>query len=361
MDSGQRGITIRGSSLQIAFTYQGIRCRESIPIPPTKAALKEVIQMLQAIKYEIRLGSFDYLKYFPHSKKAREFRKTRHDHYTIGEGLKNWLQRAQSRCQPSTIRDYTSAIYHHLIPIFGELTISELTAIKVKEFLADLSCSNKRKGNILVPLRQMYDEMYHDEIIDRNPLYRVKNLPVITREPEPFNTNEISKILQELTGQEKNLIQFAFYSGLRTSELIALRWQDVDFDKNCIYVRSAKVRGHLKCTKTKSGKREVTLQPQANEALLSQKKITRKQNDIVFHDSRTNQPWENDQAIRKIVWTPALNKAGIKYRNPYQTRHTFASTMLSRGENPLWVAQQMGHKDWGQIIKVYGRWIPQQK
>jgi len=74
---------------------------------------------------------------------------------------------------------------------------------------------------------------------------------------------------------------------------------------------------------------------------------------------RTGEPWKNDQAIRKIIWMPALNRAGLKYRNPYQTRHIFASTLLSRGENPLWVAQQMGHKDWGQIRKVYGRWIPQ--
>ncbi|WP_231990347.1 hypothetical protein [Nitrosomonas ureae] len=49
----------------------------------------------------------------------------------------------------------------------------------------------------------------------------------------------------------------------------------------------------------------------------------------------------------------------MKYRTPYQTRHTFASMMLSSGEHYMWVAHQMGHKDWGMIIKVYGRWIPQ--
>jgi integrase len=42
-----------------------------------------------------------------------------------------------------------------------------------------------------------------------------------------------------------------------------------------------------------------------------------------------------------------LKKANIDYRNPYQTRHTYASQMLSRGENPMWVAHQLGHKDWG--------------
>ncbi len=143
--------------------------------------------------------------------------------------------------------------------------------------------------------------------------------------------------------------------------MIALRWQDVDFEQNRIFVKTAYVRGQLKDTKTKSGKREVTLQPQAREALLNQQTYTGRLNEAVFHDPRTDKTWKDDQPIRKNVWTPAQKRAGIKYRNPYQTRHTFASTLLSRGENPLWVAQQMGHKDWGQIIKICGQWIPPSK
>ena len=359
MDRGQRGITIRGNSVQLSFMYQGIRCRETIPMPPTKTVLKELVLKLQSIKYEIKIGTFDYLKHFPHSKRAKEFRKSRPDHYTIGEGLKAWYQRIQAKCQRSTLRDYDSAIRYHLIPRFGNLAIVELTATMVKEWLAELPCSNKRKNNILTPLRQLYEEMYLDEIIDRNPLDRVKNLPAKAREPEPFTTDEVAKILNELEGQERNLIQFAFWSGLRTSEFIALRWQDVDLNHNRIFVRQAKVRGHVKGTKTSAGSREVTLQPKAKEALLSQQAHTGKLGGVVFHDSRAGEPWKNDQPIRKIVWMPALKRAGLKYRNPYQTRHTFASTLLSKGENPLWVAQQMGHKDWGQIRKVYGRWIPQ--
>lgn len=330
-------------------------------MPPTKTALKELALKLQAIKHEIRIGTFDYFRHFPYSKKAKEFRKTRPDLYTIKEALINWLRRNQAKLQKSTLQDYNSAIYYHLIPIFGDLTIAELTAGKVKEWLSELPCSNKRKGNILIPLRQAFEELFHDEVIDKNPLTRVKNLPNKTREPEPFTQDEIARIMNELTGQAKNLIQFAFYSGLRTSELIALRWHDVDFENNRVFVRSAYVRGQLKDTKTKSGKREVTLQPQAKEALLNQHAFTGKQNEVVFHDPDTNQPWRNDQPIRKKIWIPALKKTNIKYRNPYQTRHTFASMMLSRGEHYMWVASQMGHKDWGMIIKVYGRWIPQLK
>lgn len=160
-------------------------------MPPTKTALKELGLKLQAIKHAIRIGTFDYFQHFPYSKKAKEFRKTRSDLYTIKEALINWLRRNQAKLQTSTLQDYNSAIYHHLIPTFGDLTIAELTASKVKEWLSELPCSNKRKGNILIPLRQTFEELYHDEIIDKNPLQRVKNLPNKTREPEPFVSSPV--------------------------------------------------------------------------------------------------------------------------------------------------------------------------
>ena len=50
--------------------------------------------------------------------------------------------------------------------------------------------------------------------------------------------------------------------------------------------------------------------------------------------------------------------ANVRYRNPYQTRHTYASMMLSAGEHPMWVARQMGHAAWTMIARVYGKWMP---
>jgi len=52
-----------------------------------------------------------------------------------------------------------------------------------------------------------------------------------------------------------------------------------------------------------------------------------------------------------------LKKAGVRYRNPYQTRHTFASMMLSAGENIAWVSAQMGHSNVLITAKAYARWI----
>ncbi|MCL4461246.1 MAG: hypothetical protein M1297_05985 [Nitrospirae bacterium] len=64
----------------------------------------------------------------------------------------------------------------------------------------------------------------HDGIIDKNPMERVKNLKIETRKADPFTLEEIGKILDIAQGQMRNLIQFAVWTGLRTSELIALEW-----------------------------------------------------------------------------------------------------------------------------------------
>jgi len=61
--------------------------------------------------------------------------------------------------------------------------------------------------------------------------------------------------------------------------------------------------------------------------------------------------------LRKKVWIPALKEASLSSRGMKQTRHTFATMALSFGENPLWVAAVMGHRDTEMIIEVYTRYV----
>jgi integrase len=61
--------------------------------------------------------------------------------------------------------------------------------------------------------------------------------------------------------------------------------------------------------------------------------------------------------LRGRVWSEALTKAGLEYRPLRQTRHTFATTALSIGENPLWIARVMGHRDTEMVIKVYASYL----
>jgi integrase len=70
----------------------------------------------------------------------------------------------------------------------------------------------------------------------------------------------------------------------------------------------------------------------ALEALKAQKRYTFLKNAEVFQNPKTGDRWNGNQAIRRGMWAVALRKAKVRYRKPYQTRHTYASMMLMAGE-----------------------------
>ena len=72
---------------------------------------------------------------------------------------------------------------------------------------------------------------------------------------------------------------------------------------------------------------------------------------------RTGAPWETDAQLRKTLWRPLCDRAGVTYRNPYQVRHTFASSRLTAGANPRYIADQLGHADVEMVFRVYGKFI----
>lgn len=350
-------VKVRGGSLYLDFYYQGIRQRPSLKLADTKANRLHAERLYSAIEHEISIGTFDFAKHFPNSKKAIVLNNN--SNKTISTALDDYMRSAQRHLEKSTIKGYNSAIEYYLKPSFGHIKLSELTASDIKVWINSLTISAKRINNVLIPLRTIFADAYAEELIDKNPMLRVKNLPVKTEEPNPLTPSEIEAILKELPEEGKNLIQFALWSGLRTSELIALEWGDVDFKAGLVRVRRAIVNKNTKQPKTKSGERDVKLFPPSLEALINQKQFTFSTGGKVFSNPNTNKPWETDAQIRRTLWIPALKKAGVEYRNPYQTRHTYASTLLSAGEPPMWVANQMGHKDWAMIRRVYGRWIPE--
>lgn len=352
-----RGISQRNGIIYLSFSVAGERYRESLGLKVSKPNIKHAVAKLQAIKYEVSIGSFNFVEHFPNSRRAKEIERKSGARLLVADLLNDWLRRMKDKCAYSTLKDYASAVNFHLIPRFGGLTVSEVTPSMVNDWLAELQISGKRKRNILIPFRKAMDDAMYEEIIDKNPLLRVKAPKHQFREPQPFTTDEVERILAEMEGVEKCFYWFAFETGLRTSELIALRWEDIDYDNGFAHISRACVRGMLKDTKTSSGKRAVPLTKNAVDCLNRIETEGISNDGFVFYDPKSKKRWRDDQFPRKRVWIPAITKSGVKYRNPYQTRHTYASRSLSRGENPLKVASFMGHSDWGMIRKVYGRWI----
>ena len=357
MDRKLTGVYIRGNSIQIKFQYKGVRCSETLKLSPkSKSNLKYAENMRATILFEIERGKFNYAEHFPNSKKARLY--SNNIPLTVKQELNNYfdLKRRENLIEHSSLNQYRKNINTYLIPEFGDFQITDITSIQITTWLEQLPIANKTKNNIITPLRGMFREAFLDDKIKTNPLDRVRNLKIIKNEPHPFSPEEIIKILSSYHGQKRNFFQCQFSTGLRPSESISLLWSDIDWDRLLVSVNKAFVDKKLKGTKTNSGKRFVTIREPVLQALLNQMKFTFGLSDYIFHNPNNDMAWKSDSAVRK-TWVYALKRAGVEYRNPYQTRHTFASMMLTVGEDRYKVMAEMGHKTFHELENTYARFM----
>lgn len=348
------------STIEIDFYYQNIRCRERISLKPTPTNLKKAAQHRAAILNAIEAGTFDYSFTFPNSKNAHKFAPS---HYTVKKYLTEWLDNKKPILKASTHLDYRKTFINIIIPRFGMMLLHQISRNDVRQWIATLDCSNKRISNILSPLRAALQDAQHDDLIPVNPLYnwtyKRNEAPNKISHVDPFTREEQQAIINAAVDVIRNQIITFFWTGMRTSELIALEWSDIDWKRKKISVNKAiTTAGRTdETTKTKSGKREVDILPPVEKALIDQKGYSLLKGGKVFLNPSTGKQWAGDQQIRKGYWISILEKAGVRYRNPYQTRHTYASMMLSAGENLAWVSHQMGHSDVLITARTYARWI----
>jgi integrase len=335
-----------------------------LKLPPTERNLNFAANLRGQVLTEIAKGVFDYALHFPDSPRARLYSKKPAALTLVRTALEDWYKEKEHELEHSTLIGYRRIIDNVLNPVIGDDLLRDFSRLSVKKVLEALGIevSSKRINNVLGPLRGMSAEARRDGLLDHDPLdgYKIKRRaqPAEQEEIDPFTPTEVKSILDAITGQFRNYCQFNFATGLRTSEMIGLRWPDVDLDAGTADIRRAHVMGKTKSTKTAAGRRTIKLLPAAIAALKAQQAYTRLAGAAVFHNPATGRAWDSDKQVREWNWRPALKQAEVRYRYPYQMRHTFASQALSAGENVMWVAQQMGHKDWTITARVYARWIP---
>jgi len=369
-----QGVRIRSyasgkESIEIQFQYRGVQCKETLSSldPHKKSDQRYAINLKAEVENAIERQTFRYDEYFPDSRRARIFGHAV-SNITIKELLENWLKDVKKTHHHSTYRCYKKSCQAHLIPEFGSIRARDLGPQPIREWIRNRTSTLKSIRNDLTPLRAVLDQALNDDIIAKNPLDKIKVSKLVSRhqartdyEVDPFTEDEIKAVLVialEYDPRIRNLLQFAFYSGLRTSELFGLMWGDVDWRHSVVRVQRAVVERKVKETKTKASVRDVILLPFALDALKDQKQYSFVGGEYVFVRPRERGSFIDYEHLER-PWKYILKRAKVRYRNPYQTRHTYASQLLSGGENPLFVAQQMGHKTTEMIMRHYGRWVEQ--
>lgn len=366
------GVDAKNGRLRIRFTFLGKRRTETVALAPTAANLKATERLAARIRQEIFLGVFDYAATFPDSAFAKEQAAKKAQAAavtakTLAEYAPKWL--ATLTKAKSTTKGYTNAINNFWVPKLGAKAMAEILHTDCATAIADKAkegATGKTINNLLIPARKLFKAAVADRIIDRSPLAEIENLSHQQPEIDPFRREEMVSILDHMQGHYPEVIwnyfQFAFATGIRPSELIALRWGDVDWNERTIKVCRALVLNDEKDTKT-SRVRFVDLTDFALAALARQKKHTflighNSGEDVEIFSNPEGEPWPSEKRQRLRFFNPTLKACGIRRRVPYNTRHTFATINLMAGVNPNYIASQLGHTTTAMLFQRYAKWIP---
>lgn len=382
--TGVKGIEIHGKKLRITFTYKNVRCREVLDIPVTKANIKFATNKLAAIKHEIAIGTFSYASHFPDSAAITRFGKGRRN-ITLSEAFTEYWQVKALTLKPSTQRRYPAAIQHCINVVGPNRVVSTLLPHDMDMLRNELFLTHKPStaNHYIATFKLLIKWCEKNQLLnsDLSVSAEIKKLPLGKQSnADPFDYDEYQRLLAGCTHeQQRNMITVDVYTGLRTGELRALAWEDLDLEKGqaSITRNVDDAVTHFKLPKT-SEKRMVDLQPPVIEALRSQKKYTFMLPPItikvdidgawmeesirpVFRPSVTTVSGKHKDVYTgsgiAAMWSNIVRRSGVRFRRFYQMRHTFASWNLTSHGNLAYIAAQMGHKDYDMLQEVYGKWM----
>lgn len=271
-------------------------------------------------------------------------------------GLKSLKANAGNR-RELTNTEYGNIFEKRIVPRFGHKLIADILQSDLKAWQSELKeegLSGARIHNIRTVLNGILNDAYGDNLISKNPFKTVKGIKKDNVYILPFTLEEANQLIDAAEGWFKHMITVAFFTGMRTGEMMALRWDDIDFKNDTIYIRNSMRGGRRGDVKTMSSNREITMLPIVKVALRAQYLITGLKNREIFLSS-LGEGFGHSTSLSNY-WHRLCQKCALVRRDFYHTRHSFASIMISHGEDILWVANTMGHKDISMVMKKYAKY-----
>lgn len=191
----------------------------------------------------------------------------------------------------------------------------------------------------------------------------IKNTPFIISKPRfksdyeinPFSFEELNILLSSENDFFVNYLGIACFTGLRTGEILGLKWSDIDFKKEKISVQRTATSGRLQSPKTKKSKSTIDLPIEAL-AYFKKQRLKTGLKEFVFY-SRQGKNILYSGYIN-TQFKKFLSSNDVEIRTIYQTRHTFASLKLSIGESAEWVSYMLRHKTLDTTYKRYYKYLP---
>ena len=320
----------------------------------------------------------------------------------VAEAADMWLRKAAlDKLERSTLKQYRNHVEHHIKPLLGRVKLASLTTPVVQKFADDLldrpfaddptqRLSRGMAKKVLASLKGIIKEAQRKGKIAKNPAEPV-SIKVPKRGTRKIKAGrdfpskaEANAILGKAAGRWRPLIVTAVFTGMRSSELRGLRWQDVDFDAEAIHVHQrADAWGEMGAPKSEAGERTIPMTPMVANVLKEWKlQCPRKgkgakgegdpgELDLVFPNGEGNP--ESHANIANRGFYPLLVECGIAKQTGkdetgepmfkakyglHTLRHFFASWLIEQEFSPKKVQEMLGHSSMQMTYDVYGHIFP---
>ena len=294
---------------------------------------------------------------------------------TFGEYKDVWFASIKNTISDVTYETYKSVDRNHLSH-FDDRPIGNITGTEIMAYIQsklDSGLSSRTAQGIYIMMKACLQNAVVDNVINRNPLLGIKRPKYVRTRPFVALTEaQVKKLFSVIKNERhRTMVELAVVSGLRRSELLGLRWRDINFDKNTITVNQTVLKvGNIvtikPTTKTKSSNRTIYIDKSTMSKIKAQKGFCLKQklldginhidNDLVF-------PGELGKPMYPDVFTRMVKDYGESAGMPkgfslHALRHTHATLLLKAGVHFKVVQSRLGHSTSKQTLDTYSHVTP---
>ena len=281
---------------------------------------------------------------------------------TLAEYAEIWLDLQKARLKPSTAHMYLGVLHARILPQLGARKLRSILPSDIQRAMN--SMEDKRLNyvkKVLGVLRGIFGTALADGIIERDPTARLALVgkPQVSRRALTLDERKaLEAVLQDGRKLRHLFAALLYYCGLRASEALGLRWEDVDVKGAVVHVRRSidASTGLPGTTKTAAGVRDVPMPPQLAELLRGRVGI-----GWIF-SGRDGEPMRYNNCVHRW-WEPLIGElqdAGKRMKleigdgiTPHYLRHTYASILYASGVDVVQAQRWLGHESISTTLGIY--------
>ena len=291
---------------------------------------------------------------------------------TVAEWLNHWLEIGSTTKSRKTIDRYRCVVNKHLAPRIGGLRLTKLAKPHIRELMAGLAkdgISTATQRQAYVTIKAALNAAIVDDVISKNPMAGITKPRAEKRDYVWLDAEQAKRLLEHSAETDWHaMIVLAVTTGMRLGELFGLRWKSIDLNAARLEVTHTveDVGGvcRLKEPKTETSRRSIPLTEMAVDALVDHRKKQvakgKAGSELVFPNKRGGLMKRGN--FQHFVWKNLRKAAELpETLRFHDLRHSFASMLLSSGENVKVISELLGHHSVEITLKIYSHCIPSMK